>query len=357
MPHASRSRDFDFELPPELIAQHPAAERSASRLLDGTRRRAGRPRLPRAARRCCAPATCWSFNDTRVIKARLLGARRRGGAVEALVERVLPDHEVLAHLRASKSPQAGQPCCASAGGASRPRCSAAAGPTARCSALRFPGRPASRCSSATATCRCRPTSRTPTTADDERRYQTVFARAARRGRGADRGAALRRRAAGRARGARRRSAPASRCTSAPAPSSRCAPRTSPSTGCTASGSRCRRRRVAAIARRAARGGRVVAVGTTTVRALESAARGGAAAGRRGETDIFITPGFAFRVVDLLRHQLPPAQEHAADAGQRVRRPRARDARCTRTRSTQRYRFFSYGDAMLLNREDPAPAHP
>jgi S-adenosylmethionine:tRNA ribosyltransferase-isomerase len=98
--------DFDFALPPGLIAQHPAAERSGSRLLDGT----GDAPLDRMFRDLPAlldPRDLLVFNDTRVIKARLFGAKDTGGAVEALVERMLPGHEVLAHLRASKSPRAG----------------------------------------------------------------------------------------------------------------------------------------------------------------------------------------------------------------------------------------------------------
>ncbi|HJW10959.1 MAG TPA: S-adenosylmethionine:tRNA ribosyltransferase-isomerase, partial [Albitalea sp.] len=98
--------DFDFELPPELIAQHPAPERSASRLLDGT----GDTPVDRGFRELpglLRPGDLLVFNDTLVIKARLLGAKASGGAVEALVERVLPGHEVLAHLRASKSPKPG----------------------------------------------------------------------------------------------------------------------------------------------------------------------------------------------------------------------------------------------------------
>ena len=100
-------RDFDFELSPELIAQHPAAERSASRLLDG---RADVPvdRRFRDLSSLLQPGDLLVFNNTRVIKARLLGkkvgAKLSGGKVEALVERVLPNHEVLMHLRASKSP-------------------------------------------------------------------------------------------------------------------------------------------------------------------------------------------------------------------------------------------------------------
>jgi S-adenosylmethionine:tRNA ribosyltransferase-isomerase len=106
--------------------------------------------------------------------------------------------------------------------------------------------------------------------------------------------------------------------------------------------------VAAIRAARERGGRVVAVGTTTLRALESAARGGSLLPFAGETDIFITPGFEFRVVDLLltnfhlprstlmmlvsafagHAQVMALYRHAIEAG---------------------YRFFSYGDAMLLER--------
>jgi S-adenosylmethionine:tRNA ribosyltransferase-isomerase len=96
--------DFDFALPPELIAQHPAAERSASRLLDGC---GATPvdRIFRDLPSLLQPGDLLVFNDTRVIKARLHGEKPTGGAVEALVERMLPGHEVLAQLRASKSPQ------------------------------------------------------------------------------------------------------------------------------------------------------------------------------------------------------------------------------------------------------------
>ena len=99
--------DFDFELPPALIAQHPAAERSASRLLDGR----GDPPLDRVFRELPAlldPGDLLVFNDTRVIKARLFGNKDSGGSVELLVERLLPGtQEVWAHLRASKSPKPG----------------------------------------------------------------------------------------------------------------------------------------------------------------------------------------------------------------------------------------------------------
>eukprot|EP01136_Pigoraptor_vietnamica_P044405 Opistho-1_new@21121 len=99
--------DFDFDLPPELIAQHPALERSGSRLLDG---RAASPvdRVFRELPDLLNPGDLLVFNNTKVIKARIYGQKSSGGAVEALVERVLPGtREVWAHLRASKSPKPG----------------------------------------------------------------------------------------------------------------------------------------------------------------------------------------------------------------------------------------------------------
>jgi hypothetical protein len=99
--------DFDYALPPELIAQHPAAERSGSRLLDGRRL----PPVDRVFRELPALLDARDllvFNDTRVIKARLFGNKDSGGSVELLVERLLPGtQEVWAHLRASKSPKPG----------------------------------------------------------------------------------------------------------------------------------------------------------------------------------------------------------------------------------------------------------
>jgi S-adenosylmethionine:tRNA ribosyltransferase-isomerase len=84
--------DFDFALPPELIAQHPAAERSASRLLDGT----ATPPVDRIFRELPAllePGDLLVFNDTQVVKARLFGEKPTGGKLELLIERVLQDRE------------------------------------------------------------------------------------------------------------------------------------------------------------------------------------------------------------------------------------------------------------------------
>ena len=98
--------DFRFELPPELIAQAPLPERSASRLLvlDGTRRE---HRTVRDLPSLLAPGDHLVFNDTRVVPARLHGRKGSGGAVELMLERVLPDGRALAKLRSSKSPKPG----------------------------------------------------------------------------------------------------------------------------------------------------------------------------------------------------------------------------------------------------------
>src|SRR3954447_1863636 len=100
--------DFDYALPPELIAQHPSAERTASRLLH-VRREGGLHDLhfPDIVQRL-DPRDVLVVNDTRVIKARLHGRKDSGGEVEILVERVLDAHRALAMVRASKAPRAGR---------------------------------------------------------------------------------------------------------------------------------------------------------------------------------------------------------------------------------------------------------
>ncbi|HET9471529.1 MAG TPA: S-adenosylmethionine:tRNA ribosyltransferase-isomerase, partial [Usitatibacter sp.] len=112
-----RLSDFDYDLPPELIAQHPAAERTQSRLLhlDG---RTGRME-DRAFRDFVSLVDAKDvvvFNDTRVIKARLRGRKDSGGEVEVLVERILDASRALAHVRASKAPKAGRRIVLARGG-------------------------------------------------------------------------------------------------------------------------------------------------------------------------------------------------------------------------------------------------
>jgi S-adenosylmethionine:tRNA ribosyltransferase-isomerase len=163
--------DFDFDLPPELIAQSPAAERSGSRLLDGT----GPAPVDRVFRELperLRAGDLLVFNDTRVIKARLLGVKASGGAVEALVERVLPNHEVVLHLRASKSPKAGS--TVRFADAFDAEVLGRAGPQQALFHLRFPGDPLALLERH-GHVPLPPYIAHADTAEDERRYQSVFA--------------------------------------------------------------------------------------------------------------------------------------------------------------------------------------
>jgi len=343
MPRSFRVSDFDFALPPELIAQHPAAERSAARLLDG-RTWPPTDRVFRDLPGLLEPGDLLVFNDTRVIKARLLGVKASGGGVEALVERALPNREVLAHVRASKSPKPG----------TRLRFADAfdvevlgrTGPDDALFRLRFPDDPLTLLERH-GHVPLPPYITHADTEEDERRYQTIFAAQpgavaaptaalhfdepvldALAQRGVQRASVTLHVGAGTFQPIRGEEIGAHRMHSEwfDIPQAT----------------------VAAIAATRERGGRVVAVGTTTLRALESAAAGGALQAGSRDTDIFITPGFAFRVVDVLvtNFHLPRSTLMmlvSAFAGyEHVRTLYAHAIGA-------RYRFFSYGDAMLLER--------
>jgi S-adenosylmethionine:tRNA ribosyltransferase-isomerase len=336
--------DFDFSLPPELIAQHPAPERSASRLLDG---RGSTPvdRLFRELPALLTPGDLVVFNDTRVIKARLYGVKATGGAVEVLVERVLPGHEVLAHLRASKSPRPGSVLrLASAFDA---EVLGRGGPDGSLYHLRFPSEPLALLA-AHGHVPLPPYITHADDSDDERRYQTVFA--TRPGAVAAPTAALHfdeaLMAALHERGvtSARVTLHVGAGTFQPVRSERIEEHRMHSEWYEVDEAA-----VAAVAAARERGSRVVAVGSTSVRALESAARAsGTLRAACGETDIFITPGFEFRVVDLLltNFHLPKSTLMmlvSAFAGH------AHVMALYRHAIEARYRFFSYGDAMLLAR--------
>ena len=342
--------DFDFELPAELIAQHPAAERSASRLLDGT----GAQPVDRTFRdlpALLAPGDLLVFNDTRVVKARLHGHKASGGAVEALVERVLPPapgvpHAVWAHLRASKSPRPGSTVRFGGVAGFDAEVLGRAGPDGALFHLRFPSEPFALLE-AHGRVPLPPYITHADDADDERRYQTVFA--ARPGAVAAPTAALHFDegvlAALAAAGVQtaRVTLHVGAGTFQPVRVERIAEHRMHSEWYEVGEAT-----VAAVAATRARGGRVIAVGTTTVRSLESAARAGTLVPTTGETDIFITPGFAFRVVDLLitNFHLPRSTLMmliSAFAGH------AHVMALYRHAVAQRYRFFSYGDSMLLSR--------
>ncbi len=345
--------DFDFSLPPKLIAQHPAPERSASRLLDGT----GPVAVDRVFRDLpglLRAGDLLVFNDTQVIKARLHGEKPTGGKVELLVERVLPGpgHEVVAHMKASKKPPVdtvlrmfGSASTSTAFTATLlGRWPDADGPLFR---FAFSDEPHA-LMAAHGHVPLPPYIEHADTAEDERRYQTVFAKHP--------GAVAAPTAALHfdegvlaeldARGVRRASVTlhVGAGTFQPCKTENIAEHVMHSEWY-----RVPEATQQAVRETQARGGRVVAVGTTSVRTLESWARTGQA---EGDTSIFITPGFEFRVVDVLltNFHLPKSTLMmlvSAFAGHGHIMALYRHA------IGQRYRFFSYGDAMLLQR----PPHP
>lgn len=339
--------DFDFHLPPELIAQHPAAERSASRLLDG---RGDQPvdRIFRELPELLQAGDLLVFNNTRVIKARLYGHKASGGAVEALVERVLPGKEVWAHLRASKSPKPGS--TVRFAGAFEAEVLGRGGPDGGLFHLRLSGDPLTLLEQH-GHVPLPPYITHADGEDDVRRYQTVFASAP--GAVAAPTAALHfdeaLLAALKARGIRTAEVTlhVGAGTFQPVRADNLAEHKMHSEWFNVPDTT-----VQAIEATKASGGRVVSVGTTTLRALESAALGAAAGqilqtGSR-DTDIFITPGFAFKVVDVLitNFHLPKSTLMmlvSALAGYEHIRALYQHA------IEQRYRFFSYGDAMLIQR--------
>ncbi|WP_298014371.1 tRNA preQ1(34) S-adenosylmethionine ribosyltransferase-isomerase QueA [uncultured Aquabacterium sp.] len=340
--------DFDFELPESLIAQHPAPERSASRLLDG---RGAQPvdRVFRELPDLLHPGDLLVFNNTRVIKARLFGTKATGGAVEALIERVLPGtQEVWAHMRASKSPKPGARVrFADAFDADvLGRC----GPDNGLFHLRFEGDPFALLEQH-GHVPLPPYITHTDEEDDVRRYQTVFAKEP--GAVAAPTAALHfdegvlAGLAARGIGTAEVTLHVGAGTFQPVRTDNLAEHKMHSEWFDVP-----QPTAEAIRATRAAGGRIVAVGTTTLRALESAARGATPehileAGQR-DTDIFITPGFDFRVVDVLitNFHLPKSTLMmlvSALAG--YDHIRALYAHAI----AQRYRFFSYGDAMLIQR--------
>jgi S-adenosylmethionine:tRNA ribosyltransferase-isomerase len=339
--HSHTLGDFDFALPPELIAQHPAPERSASRLLDG---RSAPPvdRVFRELPQLLQPGDLLVFNDTQVVKARLFGEKPTGGKLELLVERVLQGHEVVCHMKVSKKPPVGT-VLRMVGGFTATllgRWPEDDGPLFRFAFSEEPYDVMQRHGHVPLP----PYIEHADTTEDAQRYQTIFARAP--GAVAAPTAALHFDesvlAALEERGVRRASVTlhVGAGTFQPVKTENIAEHRMHS----------ERYEVPmatqqAIADLRERGGRLVAVGTTTVRTLESWAQSGQA---KGDTSIFITPGFAFRHIDLLltNFHLPKSTLMmlvSAFAGH------AHVMALYRHAIAQRYRFFSYGDAMLLAR--------
>lgn len=356
--------DFDFSLPPELIAQHPAAERSASRLLDG---RASAPvdRIFRELSGLLQSGDLLVFNDTRVVKARIFGEKASGGKLELLIERVLLGNEVVAHMKVSKKPLPGA-VVHMAGGLRGGGFNATLlsrwpaeddGPLFRFALEGPAGETPHELMERHGHLPLPPyierqqnADHDPDAAEDAQRYQTVFARAP----GAvaaptaalhfDEGvlAALAERGVERANVTLHVGAG----TFQPVKTENLAEHQMHSEWYEVP-----QATLAALERCRQRGGRVVAVGTTTVRTLESWARSGQAS---GDTNIFITPGFPFQVVDLLltNFHLPKSTLMmlvSAFAGY------DRIQELYRHAIAQQYRFFSYGDSMLLERQRPQEA--
>lgn len=332
--------DFDYDLPDELIARYPTPERRSSRLLI-----VGKTIEDHLFSRFADfvnPGDLLVFNNTRVIRARLRGQKETGGRVEILIERVLADDEALAQVKASKTPKTGSviqlagDCAATV-----------TGREGNMFTLRFT--------------RALPgyleqhgeiplppyLNREEEAADDER-YQTVYA---------DRSGAVAAPTAGlhfdeamlgetRARGVEHAfvTLHVGAGTYQPLREDQLDANRLHAERIEVDADVCR-----AVHDTRARGGRVIAVGTTSVRALEAASSGGKIEPFEGETDIFILPGYQFRSVDMMltNFHLPRSSLLmlvAAFAGHEKIMSAYRHA------VEQRYRFFSYGDAMLLSPE-------
>ncbi|MBL8447373.1 MAG: tRNA preQ1(34) S-adenosylmethionine ribosyltransferase-isomerase QueA [Zoogloeaceae bacterium] len=338
--------DFDYPLPAERIAQAPLASRSASRLLrvaDGEFEDGHFADLPDWLR----PQDLLVFNDTRVLHARLLGTKESGGQVEVLVERPIGPHEAIAQVRASKSPKPGSRLHLGEGLTVE-----VLGRVGEFYHLRFPedeeivhllerhGR-----------LPLPPYIERAADDADETRYQTVYARhpgsVAAPTAGLHFDDALLARLTEGGVGTAYLTLHVGAGTFQPVRVHHLAEH------------RMHRERyvlpadtVAAIAATRAAGGRVIAVGTTSLRALEAAAQAGPLAAGAGETELFILPGYRFQVVDALitNFHLPKStllMLVSAFAGVSTIRHAYAHA------IDQGYRFFSYGDAMFLPQRNDA----
>ncbi len=344
--------DFDFTLPPELIAQHPAPERSGSRLLDGT----GTQPVDRIFRELPSLLNAGDllvFNDTKVIKARLFGEKPTGGKLELLIERVLSGNQVAAHMRVSKKPEVGTTVAlVGAPGTHDGLCATLLGrwPDAQGALFRFvlsndAGDDPHTLMERHGHVPLPPYIEHTDSAEDAARYQTVFAK--------NPGAVAAPTAALHfddallavldAKGVQRASVTlhVGAGTFQPVKTENLAEHQMHSEWYDVPLATRQ-----AIADCRARGGKVIAVGTTTVRTLESWAQTGQTS---GDTRIFITPGFEFKLVDRLitNFHLPKSSLMmlvSAFAG--YEHIMALYAHAIR----ERYRFFSYGDAMLLTKE-------
>ncbi len=335
--------DFHFELPESLIARYPLATRSASRLLclDRETGEVAHCRFTDILH-FLRPGDLLVFNDTRVIPARLFGVKATGGKVEVLVERLTGERDALVHMRASKALKPEQTVTLEDG--SRILVTGREGDLYR---IRLEGD-----DSLLAVLHrsghmpLPPYMDRPDESLDQERYQTVYARkegavaaptaglhfdeellSALKDRGVEQTFVTLHVGAGTFQPVRVESVAEHRMHSEYLEVSEEA--------------------VETVNRVRAAGGRVIAVGTTSVRALESAAADGELRPFQGETDIFIYPGYRFRCVDELitNFHLPEStllMLVSALAG------REQIMRAYRAAVDEAYRFFSYGDAMYIH---------
>ena len=338
--------DFHFDLPESLIARHPLAERRGSRLLvlDGPTGKLNHRHFGDLLG-YLQPGDLMVFNDTRVIPARLFGQKASGGKLEILVERVLDEERVLAHVRSSKSPKPGSRILIDGG--------AEAEMVARHEALfelKF-AEPVLPLLERVGHMPLPPYIDRPDEAEDRERYQTVYARNA---------GAVAAPTAGlhfdeplleaiRAKGVATAfvTLHVGAGTFQPVRVERIEDHHMHREWLQVD-----QAVVDAVAACRARGGRVIAVGTTSVRSLESAARDGELQAFAGETDIFLYPGRPFHVVDALvtNFHLPEStllMLVSAFAGYR------QTMTAYATAVAEGYRFFSYGDAMFITRNPGA----
>jgi S-adenosylmethionine:tRNA ribosyltransferase-isomerase len=341
-----RAADFDYFLPAELIAQHPAKERTASRLLhlDGETG-AMSDRLFRDLPDFIEPGDIMVFNDTRVIKARLSGHKQSGGQVEVLVERVLDAHRALAHVRASKAPKAGTILRLPEGVLAE-----VIGRSGDLFELRFAGAESVfELLERHGQLPLPPYITRAPQSDDEARYQTVYAHhpgaVAAPTAGLHFDAAMLEALKSKGAAIAYVTLHVGAGTFQPLRDDDIARHVMHSEWYQVS-----EETVSAIRSAQARGGRVLAVGTTSLRTLEAAGQGGDLQSGSGETKLFITPGYRFRTADRLitNFHLPKStllMLVSAFAGtENIRR-------AYRHAIASRYRFFSYGDAMLLERAE------
>jgi S-adenosylmethionine:tRNA ribosyltransferase-isomerase len=341
--------DFHFDLPDELIAHHPPQQRTGSRLLclrraDGLLEHRQFPDLLDYLR----PGDLLVFNNTRVLAARLLGRKASGGRIEVMIERVTGEHEVLAQVRASKSPKSGA-ALEFFNAAGERLVLQVLGRQDEFFRLAFPQDCAvQQALEAFGHVPLPPYIRREDALADRERYQTVYG---------TRPGAVAAPTAGlhfdepllariRAMGVETAfvTLHVGSGTFAPIRVDKVLEHRMHQERIEIDAAACEQIRACK-----ARGGRVIAVGTTSVRTLESAARFGAEAGLQpytGETDIFIYPGHRFAVVDALITNFHLSQSTllmlvSAFAG------REQVLAAYEAAVRERYRFFSYGDAMLL----------